>query len=67
MNCCDYDCTQGRDCPARVARYKPVMLAAEPLPPSNWRNYLKVWAVGLLAGIVLLVNLPVVIYFVLRA
>ena len=19
MNCCDYDCTQGRDCPARAA------------------------------------------------
>ncbi len=20
MNCCDYDCNQGRDCPARVAK-----------------------------------------------
>jgi hypothetical protein len=20
MNCCDYDCTQGRDCPARAAQ-----------------------------------------------
>lgn len=22
MNCCDYDCNQGRDCPARVAKVK---------------------------------------------
>ena len=22
MNCCDYNCNQGRDCPARVAKVK---------------------------------------------
>ena len=43
MNCCDDfgDCTQGRNCPVRVAKYKPVMLAADPLPPSIWRDQLK--------------------------
>ena len=43
MNCCnDFgDCDQGRDCPVRVAKYKPVMMAADPLPPSIWRNQLK--------------------------
>lgn len=41
MNCCDYDCVQGRHCPARVAKYRPVMLAAEPLPAGKWRDHLK--------------------------
>ena len=43
MNCCnDFgDCDQGRDCPVRVAKYKPLMLAADPLPPSIWRDQLK--------------------------
>jgi hypothetical protein len=44
MNCCDYDCTQGRNCPAR----KPVTVAKigqscpgpEPLPATSWRAYL---------------------------
>jgi hypothetical protein len=27
MNCCSNNCTQGRDCPARVAKAKPVMMA----------------------------------------
>lgn len=29
MNCCDYDCTQGRDCPARATREAPTLTAAE--------------------------------------
>jgi hypothetical protein len=43
MNCCDEygNCNQGRNCPVRVAKYKPVMLAADPLPPSIWRDQLK--------------------------
>ena len=43
MNCCnDFgDCDQGRNCPVRVAKYKPVMMAADPLPPSIWRDQLK--------------------------
>ena len=48
MNCCDYDCEQGRDCPARVAKCKPVMLAAEPLPPSPVPGYLKRTATAML-------------------
>lgn len=43
MNCCDEygNCNQGRGCPVRVAKYKPVMMAADPLPPSIWRDQLK--------------------------
>ena len=41
MNCCDGNCEQGRQCPARVAKYRPVMLAAEPLPAGKWRGWLK--------------------------
>lgn len=51
MNCCDYDCHQGRDCPARVARAKPVMHAASPLPPSVWRRQVKVLAYWLLMSL----------------
>ncbi len=40
MNCCDYDCVQGRNCPARVAKCKPVMRAADALPPSETDDYL---------------------------
>ena len=35
MNCCDYDCNQGRNCPARVAKVGQRTPAAEPLPPST--------------------------------
>ena len=48
MNCCDYDCVQGRECPARVAKCKPVMLDAEPLPPSSATGYLKNMATAML-------------------
>ena len=46
MNCCDYDCNQGRDCPARVAKVGQRAPAAEPLPPSTWRDRLEyaAWA-----------------------
>lgn len=66
MNCCDYDCNQGRDCPARVAKCKPVMLAAEPLPPSTWRIGLRVWTWWMLMAAVALPYIPVVVYFALR-
>jgi hypothetical protein len=47
-DCCDDygNCNQGRDCPVRVAKYRPVMRAADPLPASMWRvyvNYLARW------------------------
>lgn len=31
MNCCDYDCTQGRDCPARQASKENDMSKYKPL------------------------------------
>ena len=42
-NCCDEygNCTQAQGCPVRVATYHPVMRAADPLPPSVWRDQLK--------------------------
>ena len=56
MNCCDeyctnYGCNQGRNCPARVAKAKPVMRAANPLPPSVWRYQLKRLAYWMLAAV----------------
>ena len=53
MNCCDDygNCRQGRDCPIRVAKYKPVMRAADPLPPSVWRQQLRYLAEWVLLGI----------------
>ena len=51
LNCCDYDCNQGRDCPARVAKAKPVMMAADPLPPSVWRYQLKKLAYWMLLAV----------------
>ena len=44
MNCCDYDCNQGRDCPARstpVARIGRKHQGDDPLPPSAWREQLR--------------------------
>lgn len=41
MNCCNKNCNQGRECPARVAKYRPVMRAADPLPPGKWRGWLR--------------------------
>ena len=51
-NCCDANgnCTQGRDCPVRVAPYRPVMRAADPLPPSIWRAQVKRLAYWVLMG-----------------
>ena len=51
MNCCDYECNQGRDCPVRVAKARPVMKAADPLPVSVWRYQLKRLGYWLLMGI----------------
>ena len=35
MNCCDYNCNQGRNCPARKAKVGQRYPAPEPLPPST--------------------------------
>jgi hypothetical protein len=68
MNCCDDfgDCNQGRDCPVRVAKYKPVMLAAEPLPPSVWRQQLRRLGYWMLMAVIGLTVWPMLIYMALR-
>lgn len=61
MNCCDYNCNQGRNCPARVARVGARYPAAEPLPPSGSPRLLKrgAWAMLLLICSGLLTTLVV--------
>ena len=67
MNCCDEygNCRQGCDCPARVAKCKPIMLAAEQLPPSPAPGYLKRMATAML--VVLGVTFVVCMWIVLIA
>lgn len=65
MNCCDQDCVQGRECPARVAKCRPVMLAAEPLSASPVAGYLKRMASAML--VVLAVVLVTCMWIVLIA
>ena len=68
MNCCnDFgDCNQGRDCPVRVAKYKPVMMAADPLPPSIWRDQLRRLGYWMLMAVIGLTVWPMLIYMALR-
>jgi hypothetical protein len=51
MNCCDYNCTQGRDCPIRVAKVGQRIPGPEPLPPSVWRYWVRRIAYWVLMGI----------------
>ena len=69
MNCCnDYgNCNQGRDCPVRVAAYRSVMRAADPLPPSIWRYQLRRLAYWMLMVVLALIIGPALLYLVLRA
>lgn len=66
-NCCDDygNCNQGRDCPVRVATYRPVMRAADPLPPSIWRHQLKRLGYWMLMAILGLTIWPLLAYFIL--
>jgi hypothetical protein len=66
MNCCNYDCNQGRDCPVRVAKAKPVMRAADPLPPSIWRCQLRKLAYWVLLAILGVIVWPTLGYLALR-
>ena len=71
MNCCDeycanHGCNQGRDCPARVAKYRPIMRAADPLPPSAWRRQLKALAKWFLMSIIAWMIWIPLFYLVLR-
>ena len=68
MNCCDYDCTQGANCPARVnpthRRYPRTLAEAFPrFPAPNFveegQDYHKALEVALIA---LLVALPVILW-----
>lgn len=52
MNCCDYNCNQGRDCPARVAKIGRRIPGAEPLPESSWRRQLRHLAYWMLMGVI---------------
>lgn len=51
MNCCDYNCTQGRECPARVAKVGQRTHTKAPLPPSPWRRQLRTLAYWMLMAI----------------
>lgn len=56
MNCCDYECNQGRNCPvrgAKVAKIGRKDYTREPLPPTTWRRQLRAlayWAALALLG-----------------
>ena len=55
MNCCDYDCNQGRNCPARKAYTgpaKPIPTHREPIPDRS----LALWFVVL--AVVFVCSLP---------
>ncbi len=67
-NCCDDygNCNQGRDCPVRVAKYRPVMRVAEPLPTSIWREQLKRLGYWVLIAVIGLIVWPGLAYLVLR-
>ena len=41
MDCCNHNCNQGRNCPARVAKIGRKDYAKEPYPPSSAPRYLK--------------------------
>jgi hypothetical protein len=52
--------------PAKVTKAKPVMRAADPLPPSIWRYQLKKLAYWMLLAILGVTLWPTFIYLVLR-
>ncbi len=68
MNCYNdfVDCTQGRDCPVRVAKVGKRMHGPEPLKSSVWRHWVRRAAYWLLMAVLGLTVWPVLIYLVLR-
>ena len=71
MNCCDYDCNQGRNCPARgpakVARIGRKDYAPAPLPPSPWRRQLQHLARWMLTGILVLMMWAAILVALIHA
>lgn len=54
MNCCDYGCNEGHNCPirgAKVARIGRKDYAHEELPPTRWRHQLRYLAKWMLVGL----------------
>jgi hypothetical protein len=51
MNCCNHNCNQGRNCPARVAKIGRKDYAKEPYPPSSAPRCIKRAAKWALIGI----------------
>ena len=51
MNCCNHNCNQGRNCPARVAKIGRKDYAKEPYPPSSAPRHIKRAAKWALIGI----------------
>lgn len=66
MNCCNHNCNQGRDCPARVAKIGRKYHAKEPCPPSSTPRRLKRMAKWMLIGIAT-VYFPILALLVLHA
>jgi hypothetical protein len=58
MNCCNNfgECTQGRDCPVRVAKVGKRMHGPEPLKSVLWRYWVRRLALWLLLALVWLVG-----------
>lgn len=55
MNCCDYECNDGPNCPIhganKVARIGRKDYDREPLPPTVWREYTRSTAKFFLLGL----------------
>jgi hypothetical protein len=65
--CCNDNFSQDMDCPTRVAKVGCKMPAADPLPPSIWREQLKRLGYWMLTAVIGLTVWPVLVYLVLRA
>jgi hypothetical protein len=66
MNCCNYDCNQGRECPVRVAKVGQRMRGPDPLPNSIWRYQLRRLGYWMLTAVIGLTVWPALAYLILR-
>jgi hypothetical protein len=55
MNCCDYECNEGHNCPVRSAQVTKVKQRypkhPQPIPSPMWREYLRATARFVLLGL----------------